>query len=330
MSHLATLRLSASHRALRPARILFFCALALPAAERKFELRGKIEPAPRPASVTLHGSHFPFYAATMSGYDGRFRFRNLDPGAYTLAIFVPGRGEVRRTVEVGAAFADRKGRIRLTVPFQPSGESLQETGTVSVRELTIPDDARDEYAKALKRLNQRDVEGARDHLRRAVKIAPNFVAAWNHLGTIAYQAADYESAEKYFLEALKHEPGAYSPVVNLGGTLLSLNRYQEALKYNQFAVSQRPDDALANSQMGMNYFFLGEDDKALEYLKTAKRLDPSHFSQPQLVLAQIYTRRGHLQAAIEELEDFLARHPEAPNAEAVNAWLEKLRHAHNR
>ncbi len=312
---------------LATALALFVTALPLLAAGQKFELRGKIEPPPPPASVTLNGSDFPFHAATMSGFDGRFRFRKLDPGAYTLTVFVPGRGEVRRTVEVGASLADSRGRVEVTVPFEPSSESLEESGTVSVRELSVPDDALSEYSKAQSRLNQRDVEGARRHLRRAIEIAPNFVAAWNHLGTIAYQSAEYESAEKYFREALKHEPGAYSPVVNLGGTLLSLNRYQEALKYNEFAVSQRPDDALANSQMGLNYFFLGDDDKALEYLRTAKRIDPAHFSHPQLVLAQIYARRGDPKSAAGELRDFLARHPDASNADSVRAWLEKLREA---
>lgn len=308
--------------------------LATAADERGLELRGQIEPAPGRAAVTLHGSDSPYSASTLSGPKGRFRFKNLLPGAYTVIIFVPGLGEVRRTVEVSPGLADPKGRVAVTIPFAESGESaiqsLEERGTVSVRQLSIPKRARNEYGKARKKLNKRDVAGAIQHLERAVELAPGFVAAWNNLGTIAYQSAEYERAEKYFREALSHEPGSYSPVVNLGGTLLSLHRYDEALKYNQYALAERPDDALANSQMGMNHFYLGDEEKAIKYLRAAKRIDPAHFSHPQLILAEIYRRRGDRVSLIEELEDFLARHPDSGNSDYARRTLEQLKQAPGR
>lgn len=96
------------------------------------------------------------------------------------------------------------------------------------------------------------------------------------------------------------------------------------MKYNQYAAAERPDDALANSQLGQNYFFLGDFEKALKYLQEAKRLDPSHFSQPQLVLAEIHLRRGETRDAIEELKDLLARHPDSRNAQQIRQRLAEL------
>jgi Flp pilus assembly protein TadD len=43
---------------------------------------------------------------------------------------------------------------------------------------------------------------------------------------------------------------------------LLLRRFDEAMKYNQYAAAERPDDALANSQLGQNYFYLGDFEKA--------------------------------------------------------------------
>ena len=55
---------------------------------------------------------------------------------------------------------------------------------------------------------------------------------------------------------------------------------------------RRPMDALANVQLGVNYVNLRKPDLAVKYLKEAKRLDPGHFSTPQLALYEIYLRSG--------------------------------------
>jgi tetratricopeptide (TPR) repeat protein len=202
---------------------------------------------------------------------------------------------------------------------------LERGNTVSLRELTIPDRAWKEYAAAQKKLGENDAAGAVRHLQRAVELAPQFSAAWNNLGTIAYQSRKYAEAERNFREAMKQDSTAFEPVVNLGGVLLNLGKYKEALEYNLQSVQDRPDDALANAQLGINYFYLGNGDEALKYLRIAKRLDPSHFSYPQLVMAEIYLRRSDRARAIKEFEDFLARHPDAPNAASVRERIERLK-----
>jgi Tfp pilus assembly protein PilF len=297
-------------------------ALSAPGAERKLELRGQIEPRPgQYASVTLHGSDFPFNAQTLSDSSGRFKFSKVDPGQYTVIVFLPGRGTVHRTFVVSESLADEKGRVVIAYPFEPAGESLEASGTISVRELSIPGKARKEYDRAQKALNKRDIESAIGHLEKAVEIAPNFVSAWNNLGTIAYQTARYQDAENYFRTALRYEPGAFTPVVNLGGALLSLRQFDEALQYNKYAIELRPEEALPNSQMGLNYFYLGDEEKAIQYLREAKRIDPNHFSFPQLTLGKIYAGRFEYENAAREFKDFVARHPDDPRAETVRQWL---------
>ncbi len=301
----------------------------LAAAERTLELRGRIEPAPESAILTLHGAHTPFMAAGRADSKGRFRFPELEPGAYTLVVLVPGHGEIRQTVEVSPSLADPEGRVEVTVPFRaspPSASEAAERGhTVSVNQLRISERALREYQKALDRLSRNDVKAAVRHLERAVELSPQFAAAWNHLGTIAYQSGRHGEAEKHFRKALEAEPEAFSPLVNLGGVLLNLGRPQEALPYNLRAVRERPEDALAQSQLGLTYYLLRDDEKALKHLETAKRLDPSHFSRPQVFLAEIYSRRSDRARAIRELEDCLARHPDAPDAGQIKRQLERLK-----
>ena len=56
---------------------------------------------------------------------------------------------------------------------------------------------------------------------------------------------------------LRRTQWGYTSNPNLGGALLNLDRQTEALEYNRYAVKSRPNDALANSQLGINYFKLG-------------------------------------------------------------------------
>ncbi len=113
--------------------------------------------------------------------------------------------------------------------------------------------------------------------------------------------------------------------MNLGGVLINLRRCQEALEYNRRAVTERPKDALANSQMGTSYYCLQQDGQAVHYFETAKRLDPRHFSNPQLMLADIWERRGEFQRAAQEVEDYLRLRPDVPNAAALRDYARKLR-----
>jgi tetratricopeptide (TPR) repeat protein len=110
----------------------------------------------------------------------------------------------------------------------------------------------------------------------------------------------------------------------LGGVLIKNRAAAEALPFNQRAVQDRPEDALANAQLGMNYFKLDQLDQAEQYLLAAKRLDPAHFTQPQVFLADIYARRGNRTAAIKELEDVLALRPDGPLSDRIRLNLAQL------
>jgi tetratricopeptide (TPR) repeat protein len=303
------------------------CLAAAGTLAADYELAGRIVPEVQ-ASVSLHGATRPFQSAALSDTRGRFRFRRLAPGAYTVAVFGPDFGEARQTVEVSPGVADRAGRVTITLRLESAkfdSDEIRRRATITARQLSIPDRARREYEEALKRLSRPDVEGAVARLQRAVEIAPHFPAAWNQLGTIAYQSGKYAEAERHFRRALAADPQAFESLVNLGGVLLNLGKPTEALQYNLHAVLRRPNDALANSQLGMSYYLERNSELAEKYLRIAKQLDPAHFSHPQLLLSEIHLLRNERAAAIEELEDFLKRHPDAPQAADVKAAISRLR-----
>ena len=314
---------------LRLSFLVSWCLSVAPGAEL-YEFRGQVvQDDGRPFRrvtplVFLQGATSPFSARAVADSGGRFTFKRLLPGMYTLYIAVPHAGTLRRTVEVGASFADPKGRIEASFVVERK-PSAAESSIISASQLSVPEKATLEYEKAQERLGKRDVAGAIQFLKNAVEIAPRYSAAWNNLGTIAYQSRRFAEAEEYFRSALKADPDSYAPLVNLGGALLSLGKIAESLPVNERAVKARPDDALAHSQLGQSYMLAGQIEEAEVHLKAAKALDPGHFSFPQMVLAQIYLRRGDHAAAARELEEFLRYHPDSALASGVSRTLDELR-----
>jgi|SRR5665213_474015 len=306
---------------------MLFAASRGPSPAANLDLQGKITGAGslRSLRVNLFAVETPYVESTEVNRGGEFRFRALAPGDYTVAVVRNGLGEVRRTVVVSAAVADQSGVVHAAILYASAEAAANPSGgTVSVHQLSIPGNASAKYADAQKRLAAHDPDGAVRILEEAVALAPQFSTAWNALGVIAFQTGDDDRAESLFRKALAADPGAFEPLVNLGGVLLKKKAASEALPFNQRAVRDRPEDALANAQLGMTYFKLNQFDQAEQYLLAAKRLDPAHYTQPQVFLADIYLRRGNRKAAIQELEDVLALRPDGPLSDSIRHNLAQL------
>jgi tetratricopeptide (TPR) repeat protein len=297
------------------------------AAGPAYEVSGKILPRGR-ALVSLSGTTAAFSTSTFVLPGDSFHFKKLAPGAYTLVIFMRRRGEVRQTIEVGPGTADRRNRIVLKLELKDSDfvfASALRNHTVSAKELSVPEAALRDFRDAQKELSKRNAEGAVKKLEDAVDRAPQFSAAWNNLGTIAYQSANYARAEECFREALTQAPESYEALVNLGGVLVTLHKLDEALKLNAQAVLARPNDALAQSQLGMTYYLAGQLEPAKKHLEIARRTDPAHFSYPQLVLYEIHLKEGDAHSAADILDDFLTHHPDWPKAAEARKSIVELR-----
>jgi Tfp pilus assembly protein PilF len=297
--------------------------------QRTYELVGTVlqhEGKPFPGAtpvVFLHSVSTPFAVRTFADPSGEFKFKGLMTDTYLLSIVIPRVGEQSKTVDVGPSVADPKGRIKIRILFERRPQTL--SPTISATDLAIPGAAKKEYRKAHDCLARSDTAGAVTHLNRAIELSPRFPDALNLMGTISYQTGNYGEAERYFRLSLEQAPAAYSPLVNLGGALLSQGRWQESLVYNLRAVKVRPDDALAHSQLGQSYVALGQLEAAESALKNAKALDAGHFSFPQLVLAGIYLKKSEIAMAVREFEEFLKLHPDTDRSDSVRKAIQQLR-----
>ncbi len=294
-----------------------------------FQLVGQIEAEPGVrlkgffSNVVLRGAYHPFFLKTVTNLGGRFKFKQVPAGTYVLTVTTPRNGSSARTIAVTPSFADSKGQVHTSIQMNLNQTRLR--SQISIAELAVPEKAWKEYQKAQDELSQSRTDAAVTHLKRALQAAPEFPTALNTLGTICYQTRKYKKAEEYFKQALDLDPEAYPPLVNLGGALLSLGQFEQALAVNLRARERRPSDPLAQSQLGLSYEGLGEWDKAITSLQEAKRLEPAHFSNPQLSLARLLLKQGRLEASVKEYEEFLSLHPDSSHAQGVRQLIERVR-----
>ena len=200
--------------------------------------------------------------------------------------------------------------------------ALHAADTISLRELRVPEKAKDKYAEGQRRLARHDSEGARRRFAEAVAISPDYAAGWNALGVLAGPGSP--EAEVDFRRAFACDPEYLDVVVNLGALLLRPGRAEEALDYNRRGALLLANDASVRAQYAMNLYQLGKLNEAEREFEAAKGIDPGLKSLPQLFLAEIYARRGEKDRAVAQLEELLARKPDAPLDATLRAALARL------
>lgn len=313
---------------------LLLLAVCLPesrgSAERTFELRGTIVRADGisfhdvRAIVQIRGPNLPTGLSTIADSRGRFRFKKVQPGTYLLTAFIPRVARIKRTIEIGPSSADEKRRIDLDLTLESRPRSPGRF-QVPATQLSVPEKARAEYAKGLRRLARSDLAGASDSFMQALDLAPQFAAARYQLGLVACQQERYADAVNHFREALSHNPESFQTLLSLGAALLALRNGTEAVAVNERAARARPDDPEAQAQLGISYFTVNRLEDAERHLKATIALDPANFYYPQLLLAEIYRRRRDYSSATWQLEEFLRLHPDSQKAREVPEMLKEIR-----
>ena len=224
---------------LRTSILPLFFALGQPAIagseKATFELVGTLVPG-EPGmfrtvypTISLHSIGTPFSARAVANVKGEFKLKRLQTGMYTLVAVLPQVRVLRKTVDIGPSFADAKGKIYVTIPFDRLPPNRLRY-TVSASQLAIPDGAMSEYRKAQDYLANGDSERGIACLKKIVETTPQFASAWNSLGSIASQSGHFEEAEIYYKESLNHNPSSYRTLLSLGGTLISQKKTKEGLQ----------------------------------------------------------------------------------------------------
>ena len=112
---------------------------------------------------------------------------------------------------------------------------------------------------------------------------------------------------------LEKYPGDFVAHANLGATLQSMGRLDEALVHLGAAAAARPDEAAAANNLGAALLAAGKGGEAIEQFRRAVRLSPA-FADARYNLGVALLRRGETRSAIEELRRVLVVKPDDAGA----------------
>jgi tetratricopeptide (TPR) repeat protein len=150
-------------------------------------------------------------------------------------------------------------------------------------------------------LDQNKSQQAVDLLNDLIKRSPS-ATLYDHLGDAYTQTHEFSKAEEAYRKAVDLDPSELSHLRGLGQTLLSEEKYPEALTVYQKLSDLLPDDADTYLRIAQIYRELHQLDKAEENLVKARQFAPGSL-EVMYNEAMIYESQGRFDDAIRVLSD---------------------------
>lgn len=207
-------------------------------------------------------------------------------------------------------------------PLVPTDQSrLPKLGeTTSMRELLVPPKAAKELRRSQSALLSGDIRSSAQHLERAVRIYPNYLAAHNSLGSRYIDLHEYEKAAAEFQKAIEIDPHITQPLNNLSVALFLLQRYPDAEAAARRALDVDPHNSTSRYMLGC--ILATEKRNPLEAMERLRETR-NEFPDARLLLAQVLLRTGAVDEAENELRDYL-KVPGVEKKQKVECWLARL------
>ncbi len=198
--------------------------------------------------------------------------------------------------------------------------------TVSLTTMSAPRDARKAFEKAHKAAQENKPAEEEKELEKAVKIYPHFAAAWSMLGDLRQQHNQLEEARSAYKQALAADPQYVNPAFGLALIATQEKNWEEAARLTAQIVGLNayayPVAYFYNA--AANYY-LGKLELAEQSARKYKTLDTEH-KHPDVVLllSNLLLEKQDYAGAAQQIRDYLAIVPNAPNAEELKARAKKL------
>jgi tetratricopeptide (TPR) repeat protein len=267
---------------------------------------------------------------TMTDTNGRFLFRRLSPGSYTILIDgdkdYENVNEQTNIIQVrGAGTISTEEIIPVQIRLKyKTGESIKPE-VVHADLANVPKPALELYNGALKLAQEGKNKAAIEKLNQAITAHPKFMLAFNELGVQYQKVGELEKANDALQSALKISPNSFAPLVNHGIVLVRLKKYAEAEVDLRAALKENDQSAIARFYLGRALAYLGAFDDAEKELNTAITLGGEQMKEAHRYLGAIYHARGDTARAIAQLETYLKVAPKAEDADAVRQLIRQLK-----
>ena len=253
-----------------------------------------------PTSQPRTGSSTGLKALDLNGCE----LRAVLPGYQSSVVMLRVPGGDSWQYEVGTIFLTRIGNAPGT--------------TISVTSMAAPKDAMHAYEKAQKLKAEKPAEAEKE-LNKAVKIYPQFAAAWTLLGDMHREHNDFEGARSDYAQAIAADSQFVNPNYGLALIAAQEKKWDDAIRLTDQVIrlnsAAYPVAYFLNAAANYNLQKFGP---AEDSAKKFKSLDIQH-NHPDvcLLLSYIYSGRQDYAGAAREIREYLVLAPNAPDVESL-------------
>ncbi len=253
---------------------------------------------------------------------GRFTFRGVSPGSYTIHAEIEGFEEVNQQVDVGLGLGTNVTitLVRKAAPSRNGGGAI-----VNIADFleTYPQKAVESFKKGLEFRKQKKNEEAMKAFETAIHIAPGFYQAHNELGIIYKEVGRNDDAENEFLRAHDLNRTNLDPLLNLTALYLDENKPDRAVNTSEEAVKANSRSAPAFLNLGIALYKAAMLDRAEAALKRALELAPK-MASVRLMLANVYLKLQKYDNVLEQLNTYIAENPRGEQLKSVMQMRDQL------
>jgi predicted O-linked N-acetylglucosamine transferase (SPINDLY family) len=157
-------------------------------------------------------------------------------------------------------------------------------------------------------IGQGNPSAAINCFKEAIRLQPDYLAAYNQLGNAYQQLGRTETAIATYQKLLSLNPNVAQVHCNLGTSLQLQGKTEEAIAAYQQAVKIKPDFALAYLNLSRLYAIQGALPEAAQALREVLRLQPNS-AVGYFDLANLMRKSGNIEAAFKYLEQSLVYQP---------------------
>jgi cytochrome c-type biogenesis protein CcmH/NrfG len=270
--------------------------------------------------VDLHTMTGATFATAFTNNNGEFSFNDVRAGNYSLEVQPLDFESVSQQVEVDSPV------LGLDIWLHPRGvKPTSKNGTVSARELSIPQKAHDDMQKGLTLLYQKsDSRGSLPLFERAVKEYPDYYEAYAQMGMAYMNLKDSVDSEQALRKSIEISKERYADAYNILALLCSSDaRYTDAAEAARKAVEIDPNSWQADFELADALFELKQFPEAEKSAAAAVELKPDSL-QSRLLLADIHSRLGQFPAALDDLKAYLKLGPQGETADRARKIRDQL------
>lgn len=253
---------------------------------------------------------------------GDFEFADVPEGHYEISVQQAGYHTVTEQIDVHGSV------LGLSVELRPTSSTVTPTpgpSSVSARELSIPQNAREAMAKGLMLLYEKSsYQKSVKQFQRAIRDYPEYYEAYTQVGVADLYLGNSANAEEALRKAVELSHGQDGDALSWLATLLNDHRrFTDAEPLARKGVELDANSWHANTELARSLIGLQRPAEAEKSALAASKLQPDN-PLTYLVLANIHGELENGPALLEDFGNYLRLNPTGTVADKVRAQKKKL------